>query len=572
MKSKTSFFNKGLIFSNLKRYSWASILWSILLFLSVPLSMLNKPTPIGTSNQYNYFMYSFGGLLSNLMLCTFPVLIGVLVFRYLHSQKSSTVLHGLPFSRPRLFASAILSGIILIIVPILLNWIITTVIMFTTPIGHYFPYDIIMTWLINSLCMGLVVFALTVFVGMFTGNLIAHAVFTYIIHFLPFVMWITISELLTTLVLGFSYQAPPEFLVAFPMMRISSNSSDYNIYYIAAAIILFALAFITYRKRPAESAGDIVSFRFVRPIFKYGVTFCTAIVGFIVFNTIYIQSGGVVVFIVFALIGYCLAQMLIAKSWRVWKCWKGFVGSVLVILIFWAGIEYDITGFEKRIPETDNIASVSFTLPVWTSEPMAETSNTEAISIIRSIHEKIINNPVYQNDHRNRLFINSGNGITITYQMKNGSQMSRSYHYDIDDFVGEYNSIYNIHEIKAQLFPYVYGNKDIGEIESADISLNTQSKYFLVSDKNDIKVLMDAYKADIEATGGDFFAKYRSNASVGYMHAFVPTEETTYLPVTNEPGVSSKAYHSYNHNIQDTFTNTIDIINELYDKYNSSEE
>lgn len=52
------------------------------------------------------------------------------------------------------------------------------------PVGQLFAYATIFTWLLNSVCMAFVVFALTVFVGMFTGNIMAHFVFTYIIHFL----------------------------------------------------------------------------------------------------------------------------------------------------------------------------------------------------------------------------------------------------------------------------------------------------------------------------------------------------------------------------------------------------
>lgn len=100
MKSKTSFFNKGLFFSNIKRYGWVSCVWAALLFLAVPMSMLTYETNINAyqlEDYMNFFMFRFGGILSNLMLCGFPVLVGVLVFRYLHSPRSATVLHGCRF-------------------------------------------------------------------------------------------------------------------------------------------------------------------------------------------------------------------------------------------------------------------------------------------------------------------------------------------------------------------------------------------------------------------------------------------------------------------------------------------
>jgi len=45
------------------------------------------------------------------------------------------------------------------------------------PIGEYITYSVIFTWLLNSLCIAFCVFSLTVFVGMFTGNLIANVLY-----------------------------------------------------------------------------------------------------------------------------------------------------------------------------------------------------------------------------------------------------------------------------------------------------------------------------------------------------------------------------------------------------------
>ena len=42
-------------------------------------------------------------------------------------------------------------------------------------------------------------------------------------------------------------------------------------------LAVFLLALAAYRRRHLESAGDVVSVRWVRPVFKYGVAFCTAV-------------------------------------------------------------------------------------------------------------------------------------------------------------------------------------------------------------------------------------------------------------------------------------------------------
>src|SRR5665648_757198 len=53
-----------------------------------------------------------------------PVLTAVVVFRYLQSASSTTMMHSLPFSRYKLYNSNLLSGLIMVITPILLNGLI----------------------------------------------------------------------------------------------------------------------------------------------------------------------------------------------------------------------------------------------------------------------------------------------------------------------------------------------------------------------------------------------------------------------------------------------------------------
>lgn len=40
---------------------------------------------------------------------------------------------------------------------------------------------------------------------------------------------------------------------------------------------LAAVALVLYRRRHLEGAGDVVTVRWVRPIFKYGMAFCFAL-------------------------------------------------------------------------------------------------------------------------------------------------------------------------------------------------------------------------------------------------------------------------------------------------------
>ncbi len=78
-----------------------------------------------------------------------------------------------------------------------------------------------------------------------------------------------------------------------------------------------------FRRRRMESAGDVVAVRCMRPVFKYGVTVCSALCGGLLLYTVLFalfESRSASVFImilsmiIFAFIGYFGAKMLLEKK------------------------------------------------------------------------------------------------------------------------------------------------------------------------------------------------------------------------------------------------------------------
>ena len=41
--------------------------------------------------------------------------------------------------------------------------------------------------------------------------------------------------------------------------------------YVAAAVVIYLIAYYCYKKRRIESAGDLISFNWVKPLFRWGV-------------------------------------------------------------------------------------------------------------------------------------------------------------------------------------------------------------------------------------------------------------------------------------------------------------
>ena len=576
MKSKMSFFNKGLIFSNLKRYSWTSAVWSVLLFLSVPLTIMTyelydtQDLNLRLLEEgYRSFINRFGGAFANVMLCAFPVLIGMLVFRYLHSQRSSTVMHGLPFTRLRLFANSLFSGFVLMLIPLIINTAIVLIIKLSMPIGEYITYRIIFTWLLNSLCIAFCVFSLTVFVGMFTGNLIAHIVFTYIIHFLPFLLWTCIQELFTTLVYGYSYSQVPEFLTKFPMMYIIQDSTDCNLIYFLSGIVLLVMAFFVYRKRPAESAGDIVSFKFIRPIFKYGVTFCTAIFGYLIFIGITGEKQLTITLLIFVVVGYCLAQMLLSKSFRVWEAWKGLVVSLIVALAILGGIKTDITGFERRVPKAESIESIT----IMSSMPGIDVqtinlTQKEDIAQIRSMHEDLAGNEKYK--AYNGRFPHETYRLLFSYTLTNGKTMERSYRYVVKEYENYLKPLYTPEKLLTSGIKAMKTEAD--EILTLHfVAYKYDYRGTSITGREKIAEFLDAYKSDIFSLSFENLVYNEADSEIASVsfEIYKDKEQTNTNNVLRVPDGSTIEITDHCHyTITDKYTNTKAWLEEnVFSKY-----
>lgn len=567
MKSKTSFFNKGLLYSNLKRYGWVSALWAVLIFLAVPLPMMSYQVEDSLAylqsqtDNMQLFLRDFGGILSNLMLCGFPVLIGVLMFRYLHSPKSATVLHGLPFSRPRLFANGVLSGLVLMLFPFLLNVAIVLLVKAAMPIGAYIEYATVFTWLLNSVCMALAVFGLTVFVGMFTGNLMAHFVFTYIVHFLPLALWVLFNELFSQLVYGYQFISPPDWLTKFPMTFFTQNFVDCDAAYAIAGVVLLALAMVVYRKRPLENASDIVVFKVIRPIFKYGVTFCAAITGYIYFYSMGFGQSIIIAF-VFAIIGYALAQMLLSKTWRIWKSYKGMLVSLAVILVFWGGVKMDLTGYEKRVPQIPEVKSVIVYGFTGIQTYAVELTQEADIAKVVDLHEKLSQNQSYKEEqgkpYRERMYTpGRSESFRVEYTLKNGSSMSRSYTYRMEDYEQEMLALYASEEVRRRGFPVIY--KSAADVEAISVCAfydDKNAQEYRITEKAKIEELMSTFKVDVEHISSEDLLNLNGKASTVSLSFEMRPDDSAYKNAQSS-GYEVQMYTTaYSYQLTEAFTST----------------
>ncbi|WP_242877465.1 DUF6449 domain-containing protein [Desulfosporosinus sp. BG] len=155
----------------------------------------------------------------------------------------------------------------------------------------------------------------------------------------------------------------------YPLFLLLNGTSLRDVYtvgyfmtYIIATVLFLVLGWFVYKYRKLETAGDIIAFPALYPVFKYGMTFCLMLVGGTYFCGFSRQSFPLLIigYILGSVLGYFVAEILIHKSFKVLHFYKGYLCYLAVVLILFGGISLDAFGFVNRVPNPEEVNKVYF--------------------------------------------------------------------------------------------------------------------------------------------------------------------------------------------------------------------
>ena len=299
MTSKISLLDKGIYKSTVRRYSIGSLLYFILLFLCTGMIVLlsvNKDYYYIPSHEERWSLILSGEymILPIFMALVVPTVVGLMIFRFLHSKKTSVFIHSLPVKREANYISSVLASFTLMAAPIILNTLVL-IILSLCGYGEYFTTGECITWMLINLFTVFVMFSCVCFVASLTGNSFAMIALNILFHFFVLIFAAGFSIVSEAFLYGFSGDNEvinKVFEHTFPtkiMSEVSMWSHDgfesklFVPEFIVIAIILYILSGVLYKKRRMETAEDVAGFKCLNHIFKYMVTFIGAIVAFSLF-------------------------------------------------------------------------------------------------------------------------------------------------------------------------------------------------------------------------------------------------------------------------------------------------
>ena len=471
MRSATSFFDKTLFRSQLK-HTWP--LWlgytALWLFL-VPVALFSELS----AYQGGYSAADASRLLLNagvrggvFISFFFGLFFAMLAFSHLTQSRATNGFHALPVRRETIFLTAYLTGLFCQLSTILVTFLLGAAV--SSPLHLSF-------WSVTGAAMGSAMleavffYSFAVLCMMMTGQILAAPVFYFVGNILVPGIEYLLRNFAGNFLYGYSghtdvalgFLSPPLYM--YTEVDIASiETCESDSYYVTAyalehrsfmilaayalaGLVIALIALLLYRTRKSEMTGSTVAFPWATPIFKYGVAFCTAVaLGQFLYYFLFGQyrssgndslPGTILCMVAAGLVGYFVAEMLIKKSFRVFRAGaKGAVIVSLALVLLGVTMSFDLTGYEKRVPDESEIESAFYTFSGMTN---VTTDDADTIRRLTAAHRAIVENrkelariaeawdadtlPTSQSDYDDM----EPFSLRLTYYLKDGSQLSRSY-------------------------------------------------------------------------------------------------------------------------------------------------
>ena len=444
MRSMISSSERALARSDFRRF-WPLLFgYAVLWLCALPLSLwsrhdyLSSRRPMEAMASVSNYFYN-ASRASIYVSAFFAVLLAMALFAYLMNSRSVGLMHSLPITRGRQFATHFAVGVVMFTAVHLATALLTL------PVQA-------------ALC------------AMITGWLLAVPVIYTGINFLFAAFHLLFSTMTQLFYWGYESTGWPawvNWLTPFVRLYQAATTTgaedeipygvengaryyfDYlpsafwktMLIYTAAAVLFIVLAWLFCRARRSETAGDAIVFPWLRPIVLYVISLAGGmglgiLLWYMVSNT---QSIVALLLcqIVAGLIVYFGVQMLLHKSFKVFnrRGWLGAAALTAALVILCLVIRFDAFGAQKYIPDVNQIESAE--VRTYGDTPtVSGLQDPQGLEKLTAFHkavldqgkpaaaeiDQVIGVPTSENDDSQRYIT-----FAFSYYMKDGSTVYRTY-------------------------------------------------------------------------------------------------------------------------------------------------
>lgn len=472
MRSMISSSERALARSDFRRF-WPLLFgYAVLWLCALPLSLwsrhdyLSSRRPMEAMASVSNYFYN-ASRASIYVSAFFAVLLAMALFAYLMNSRSVGLMHSLPITRGRQFATHFVVGVIMFTAVHLAAALLTLPVQ--AALG---AVDVRGTWewFAAAELTSLFFFALAALCAMITGWLLAIPVIYTGINFLFGAFYLLISTMTQMFYWGYESNGWPAWVSWLtPLVRLYNvaaaagpddivlygmeNGTNYYVNYLparfwnamliytVAAVLFIVIAWLFCRARHSETAGDAIVFPWLRPVVLYVISLAGGMgLGILLW---YLVSYGESIYvmllcqIVAGLIVYFGVQMLLHKSFKVFnrRGWLGAAALTAVLVILCLVIRFDAFGAQKYIPDVNQIESAE--VRTYGDTPtVSGLQDPQGLEKLTAFHkavldqgkpaaaeiDQVIGVPTSENDDSQRYIT-----FAFSYYMKDGSTVYRTY-------------------------------------------------------------------------------------------------------------------------------------------------
>lgn len=473
MPRKTSFCNKALLKSDLRRYRPLLAFYVGILLFALPMQLMQSgrmESMLRTESEMQDVLLAnmqAGMVIALLTGC----IMAMAVFSYLMATRSTGAMHGLPLTRTTQFSTHCIAALGAVTAG---NVLIAALCVVAMAGQGIVLWDALALWLVSLELAEIFFFALAAVCAVVTGWLLAVPVIYAGCNCVVILLWVVATSLADLFYVGYANAKVPSAIYWLtPVAKLADSATSVNshriedgefsvyfselpesllptvVVYGIIGLALLALAWYLYQKRPSESAGDAMSFRWLRPVARWTIGLCGGwglglfLHGVVLYSVG--QSDSMVKLLAcqvfMGVFCFVATQMLLKKRFRVLdKCWKELIAFVVVLCAVTVCVRLDITGYQKRVPNADKVTSVSI------SSRVADVSSEDrdvvemAIALHRYAVESGEGSRATDSDSfgwartvDDVLAVTETTGyegnyyVSLRYEMANGSVMRRAY-------------------------------------------------------------------------------------------------------------------------------------------------
>ena len=573
MKSRTSFFNLTAFRKNITRFAPVWALYTV--FLLLVLFAVNEQEPLYMARDVLAITRLAG--VGNLL---YAGIVAMCLFGDLYKNRLCCALHAFPMRREGWLLTNVATGFLFSFVP---NALVCVFASFS--LGEY-AYLI---WILFGIsCLQyLFFFGTAVLSAMCAGNQLGMVAIYGIIHFVVVLIYFLAEVIYQPLIYGIELHTD-KFFRYFPLSRMFTEyvNTEYKKIALvflgydkeawthlaicaAVGVVSFVLAWVVYRRRHLERAGDFISLRPVAPVFLVIYTIAVGTV-FYSFSEM-INQPSYMVFAAGIAIGFFTGQMLLNRTVRVFhkKSWLAF-GVLAVVLSGSMALTWlDPMGIGSYVPPLNKVESAAIYGPdkiyYYAYDPdeynTFELTDPEEISKLQTFHQKLAaNRPAGNNTY----------DVRIRYKLTDGSEVSRYYQVNINGSLAEeagawFSDARYIFQLEDP--EVLYHLFDAFNVDQHYYDPNTgdwEPFFYKSKDPEELKGLLDAILADCAAGKMGQFWNFHRGEEIKYNIGFELKDD---FSEKNDEAYRFKTLSVYNDS-----TNTIAYLDKLFadlpDDYN----